>query len=67
MYEEANRSIFGPVAFNCAAPDDGNMDVLARLATPAQQDEWLAPIVDGRVRSAFVMTEPAPAAAPIPA
>lgn len=60
MYEEANRSIFGPVAFNCAAPDDGNMDVLARIATPAQQAEWLAPIVEGRVRSAFVMTEPAP-------
>jgi acyl-CoA dehydrogenase len=60
MYEEANRSIFGPVVFNCAAPDDGNMDVLARLATPAQQEEWLLPIVDGRVRSAFVMTEPAP-------
>ena len=60
MYEEANRSLFGPVAFNCAAPDDGNMDVLARLATPAQQDAWLDPIVDGRVRSAFAMTEPAP-------
>jgi acyl-CoA dehydrogenase len=60
MYEEANRSIFGPVVFNCAAPDDGNMDVLARLASPAQQDEWLMPIVEGRVRSAFVMTEPAP-------
>jgi len=60
MYEEANRSIFGPVVFNCAAPDDGNMDVLARLATPAQQEEWLQPIVDGRVRSAFAMTEPAP-------
>jgi acyl-CoA dehydrogenase len=59
-YEEANRSIFGPVVFNCAAPDDGNMDVLSRLATPAQQDEWLRPIVEGRVRSAFVMTEPAP-------
>jgi acyl-CoA dehydrogenase len=60
MYEEANRSIFGPVCFNCAAPDDGNIDVLARLATPAQQDEWLQPIVDGKVRSAFAMTEPAP-------
>lgn len=60
MYEEANRSIFGPVVFNCAAPDDGNIDVLARLASPAQQDEWLQPIIDGRARSAFVMTEPAP-------
>jgi acyl-CoA dehydrogenase len=60
MYEEANRSIFGPVVFNCAAPDDGNIDVLARLASPAQKDEWLQPIIDGKVRSAFVMTEPAP-------
>jgi acyl-CoA dehydrogenase len=60
MYEEANRSIFGPVVFNCAAPDDGNIDVLARLASPAQQDEWLQPIIDGKLRSAFVMTEPAP-------
>ncbi len=60
MYEEANRSIFGPVVFNCAAPDDGNIDVLARLATTEQQDRWLQPIIDGRVRSSFAMTEPAP-------
>jgi acyl-CoA dehydrogenase len=60
MYEEANRSIFGPVCFNCAAPDDGNMNVLARVGTPAQKDRWLRPIVEGKVRSAFAMTEPAP-------
>jgi acyl-CoA dehydrogenase len=60
MYEEANRSIFGPAVFNCAAPDDGNIDVLSRLASPEQQDRWLRPIVEGRVRSSFVMTEPAP-------
>ena len=60
MYEEANRSIFGPVSFNCAAPDDGNMNLLARVATKAQKDRWLRPIVDGKVRSAFAMTEPAP-------
>jgi acyl-CoA dehydrogenase len=60
MYEEANRSLFGPVTFNCAAPDDGNIDVLSRLARPDQKDEWLQPIVDGTVRSSFVMTEPAP-------
>ena len=59
-YEEMNASIFGPVCFNCAAPDDGNMTVLAKVATPAQQARWLAPIVDGRVRSAFAMTEPPP-------
>ena len=60
LYERMNRSIFGPVCFNCAAPDDGNMTVLSKVATPAQQDKWLDPIADGRLRSAFVMTEPHP-------
>jgi acyl-CoA dehydrogenase len=60
MYEEANRSIFGPMAFNCQAPDDGNMNLLALTGTKAQKDKWLKPIVDGAVRSSFVMTEPAP-------
>jgi acyl-CoA dehydrogenase len=60
MYEEANRSIFGPVVFNCAAPDDGNMNLLAKVATRAQKERWLKPIVDGEVKSAFAMTEPAP-------
>lgn len=61
-YEEMNRSIFGPVVFNCAAPDDGNMMVLEKVATPEQKERWLQPIVDGTVRSSFVMTEPAPGA-----
>ena len=60
MYEEANRSILGPVCFNCAAPDDGNINLIARVGTPAQKEQWLRPIVEGRVRSAFAMTEPAP-------
>jgi acyl-CoA dehydrogenase len=59
-YEEMNRSIFGPVVFNSAAPDDGNMMVLNKVATPAQKDRWLQPIIDGAVRSSFAMTEPAP-------
>jgi acyl-CoA dehydrogenase len=59
-YEEAARSIFGPVALNCAAPDDGNMMVLNRVATEDQKDRWLQPIIDGAVRSSFVMTEPMP-------
>ena len=67
IYEEAARSIFGPLAFNCMAPDDGNMNLLARVGTPAQKERWLRPIVDGKVRSAFAMTEPRRAAAPIPA
>ena len=59
-YEEMGRSIFGPVVFNCAAPDDGNMIVLDRVGTPAQKERWLQPIIDGQVRSALAMTEPAP-------
>jgi len=61
-YETMGRSIFGPVAFNCAAPDDGNMILLSRTATPGQKRRWLIPIIEGRVRSAFVMTEPMPGA-----
>jgi len=60
FYEEANRSIFGPVAFNCAAPDDGNMRCLEMVATDAQKEKWLQPIIDGKVNSSFVMTEPHP-------
>ncbi len=60
FYEEANRSVFGPVCLNCAAPDDGNISVLAKIGTPEQQDRWLQPIIDGAVRSAFAMTEPSP-------
>ncbi|MDE0521821.1 MAG: acyl-CoA dehydrogenase family protein [Boseongicola sp.] len=59
-YEEMNRSIFGPCAFNSAAPDDGNMMVLERVATDAQKERWLQPIAQGKARSAFVMTEPHP-------
>jgi len=66
-YEAMGRSIFGPAAFNCAAPDDGNMILLARVATEAQKRRWLLPIVDGRVRSSFVMTEPMPGAGSDPA
>ncbi len=62
FYEEANRSIFGPVAFNCAAPDEGNMTVLEKIGTDAQKEKWLQPIIDGAVRSAFAMTEPHPGA-----
>ena len=59
-YEAMNRSIFGPVVFNSAAPDDGNMMVLETLGTPAQKKRWLAPIAQGEARSAFAMTEPHP-------
>jgi len=66
-YEEMNRSIFGPVVFNAAAPDDGNMVVLNKVATEAQKDRWLQPIIDGKVRSSIVMTEPHPGAGSDPA
>ena len=59
-YEEMGRSIFGPVVFNCAAPDDGNMILLNKVGTEQQKKRWLQPIIDGKVRSAFVMTEPMP-------
>ncbi len=61
-YEEMGRSIFGPVVFNSAAPDDGNMILLEKIGSEEQKARWLQPIVDGKVRSAFVMTEPAPGA-----
>jgi len=66
-YEEMNRARFGPVCFNAAAPDDGNMRLLAQIGTPEQRDWWLAPVVAGETRSAFAMTEPHPGAGSDPA
>ncbi|NDP42846.1 MAG: acyl-CoA dehydrogenase [Aromatoleum sp.] len=66
-YEAMNASIFGPVVFNSAAPDDGNMMVLAQVGSDVQKERWLKPIVEGRVRSAFAMTEPHPGSGSDPA
>ena len=67
LYEEMGRSIFGPVCFNAAAPDDGNMRLLQQVGTAEQKRWWLQPVVNGDVRSSFAMTEPAPGSGSDPA
>ncbi|MEV5411336.1 acyl-CoA dehydrogenase family protein [Thermopolyspora sp. NPDC052614] len=62
LLEEAGTSLLGPLALNCAAPDEGNIHLLNEIATPAQRARYLAPLVAGAARSCFAMTEPPPGA-----
>ncbi|MCX4099187.1 acyl-CoA dehydrogenase family protein [Nocardia sp. alder85J] len=67
VFEEAGYSLFGPTALNIAAPDEGNVHMLAHVASAEQKQRFLAPLAAGDIRSAFAMTEPAPGAGSDPA
>ena len=58
LAETMGRLPWAPEVFNCSAPDTGNMELLHRFATPGQRAQWLAPLMDGSIRSAFAMSEP---------
>jgi acyl-CoA dehydrogenase len=67
LLEEAGTSLLGPLAMNCAAPDEGNIHLLDVVATEEQRARYLIPLVNGAIRSCFAMTEPVPGAGSDPA
>ncbi len=62
VFEQAGRSLLGPLALHCSAPDEGNMHLLSLYAPPEQREQYLRPLVEGKIRSCFAMSEPAPGA-----
>jgi len=62
VFEESGYSSLGPIAMNIHAPDEGNIHLLEEIATPEQKERWLRPLVTGKARSCFAMTEPSPGA-----
>jgi acyl-CoA dehydrogenase len=62
LFEQAGRSFLGALAMHCSAPDEGNMHLLSLFASDEQKQQYLRPLVEGKIRSCFAMTEPAPGA-----